>query len=129
MPDILLRGRARIAHAAGRSEPAITRWIRAGILAAWRKGPYVQSPVCPASVVEALIRRPARPVERTTTRRRAHDTTPVSMGDPDRAYRRGPNVLAVRRHHPRRPERRPLCVMDRRCRCALQRVDQRIALT
>jgi len=38
-PDIIT-GRARIAHALGRSEKTVTRWIKRGVLPAWNDGPF-----------------------------------------------------------------------------------------
>jgi hypothetical protein len=39
----LLRGRARIAHAIGRSERTVTRWIKKGILPPLKDGPFKNS--------------------------------------------------------------------------------------
>jgi hypothetical protein len=39
----LLRGRARIAHAVGRSERTISRWIKKGILPPIKDGPFRNS--------------------------------------------------------------------------------------
>jgi hypothetical protein len=38
-----LRGRARIAYEAHRSERTITRWVRRGILPAQKDGPFANS--------------------------------------------------------------------------------------
>jgi hypothetical protein len=38
-----LRGRARIAHAVGRSERTISRWIKKGILPPMKDGPFRNS--------------------------------------------------------------------------------------
>jgi hypothetical protein len=38
-----LRGRARIAHAIGRSERTVSRWIRKGILPPMKDGPFKNS--------------------------------------------------------------------------------------
>jgi hypothetical protein len=38
-----LRGRARIAHAVGRSERTISRWIKKGILPPLKDGPFKNS--------------------------------------------------------------------------------------
>lgn len=38
--DSLISGRKRIAHAAGKSERTITRWVRKGVLPATKDGPF-----------------------------------------------------------------------------------------
>jgi hypothetical protein len=42
-PEQKLRGRARIAHAIGRSERTVTRWIKKGILPPFKAGPFRNS--------------------------------------------------------------------------------------
>jgi hypothetical protein len=38
--DTIIIGRARIAHALGRSERTVTRWIQRGVLPAAKDGPF-----------------------------------------------------------------------------------------
>lgn len=40
MMDDVIVGRARIAHALGRSEKTVTRWIKRGVLPAAHDGPF-----------------------------------------------------------------------------------------
>lgn len=55
MTDMLITGRARIAHALGRSEKTVTRWIKRGVLPALHDGPFPNSLLCVrASDIEKL---------------------------------------------------------------------------
>lgn len=51
----VITGRARIAHALGRSEKTVTRWIKRGVLPALHDGPFPNSLLCVrASDIEKL---------------------------------------------------------------------------
>ena len=41
--DALIVGRARIAHALGRSERTVTRWLKRGLLPVVKRGPFENS--------------------------------------------------------------------------------------
>jgi hypothetical protein len=58
--DTIIKGRAAIAAALGRSEKTISRWIRSGILAVRRAGPYPNSMLMAHAEGVARARRSVR---------------------------------------------------------------------